>query len=210
MKMKKDHGYSLVEMLVTLAFVGIVSGSVLSLMMRGQKNFTAEENLKDAVQNVRLATETISRYLKELGNDCTGNAKANLISIGADQIVFTSDLNGNLGPNRGDPDGIIDPSFETFTISFSGGTNTAFPETVMLNGQPLAKNIKSLTFQGYDADNNPTGNPAQVKKIRITIEGETSDINPDLNRREAARIVSEVHLRNRSYTPFSTKALVYN
>ncbi len=66
-------GFSLVELMVVLAILGIIMVGVLSLVTRQNKVYHSEEAIIDLQMNGRLVINHISRYVRMGGFGCYGN-----------------------------------------------------------------------------------------------------------------------------------------
>jgi len=65
--------------------------------------------------------------------------------------------------------------------------------------QPLAENIETVQFQYFDANNNPTANPPDIRMIRVTVTAKTERNDPDYKGGDGYRrrlVVSNVQVRN--------------
>lgn len=216
--MRREKGFSMVELLVVTAVLITLTASVFSLIYRSQKQFAGEEDTREAIQNVRLLADIIARMLKELGADPNKSANSGLIGpLESNRLRFTADLTGDGG--KGDPDGRADDPYENVTIAFESSEKTVYLGLGASAPQPLAKDIKNLKFEYYKLDETTgaetaTSDPAEVRKVRIIVEIEPEHRNLELYRREGFRMVSssnasvaygvDVQLRNRkAFNPFS-------
>lgn len=206
-KPKSERGYSLFEfLLVALIFV-LLSGSVFSLIVNGQRQFTAEEDLKEAVQNARMAMEIVERMVREIGNNprripCDDPNVPRLTEISSSRIRFISDLTGTNG--QGDPDAKIDGPLENVTIEFDDVNDSITMRSGSGTAQPLARDILALRFEGFDRNGSATTDPACVVKLRVTILAGAPERNLQEGGREAFALSSEVFLRYKQFNPFSS------
>jgi prepilin-type N-terminal cleavage/methylation domain-containing protein len=73
---KSLKGFTLVELMVVLAILGIVVVGVLGLVTQQNKAYHSEEAIIDLQMNGRLAINHISRYIRMGGFGCCGNIDA--------------------------------------------------------------------------------------------------------------------------------------
>jgi Tfp pilus assembly protein PilW len=137
----------------------------------------------------------------------TGNRK--YVSIGGVEsyIITSVDANTNTITLNGTliyyhPVGT--PVYAIRAITYQIGVENGVPtlERDENNGQgnqPQADSIENLQFGYFDANGNPTANPANIRVVRLTLTGRTSIPDPELKggdnyrRREVA---SNIHLKN--------------
>ncbi len=204
---KSERGYSLLEFLLVAVIFVLLSGSVFSLIVNGQRQFTAEEDFKEAVQNARMAMEVVARMVREIGNNpsripCDDPNVPRLTEISSSRIRFISDLTSTSG--QGDPDGRIDGPLENVTIEFDDVNDSITIRSGSGSAQPMAKDILALRFEGFDRNGNATTDPACVVKLRITILAAAPERNLQESGREAFAVSSEVSLRYKEFNPFSS------
>ncbi|ERM91671.1 PilW family protein [Caldanaerobacter subterraneus] len=65
MVVRKEEGFTLIELIVTLAILGIVIGVYSSLYYSGYKSFSSTQNSVDVEQNVRFAMNYIVSLLEK-------------------------------------------------------------------------------------------------------------------------------------------------
>ena len=65
--MNNQRGYTLAEMMVVCAIVGLVMASLLALVMSGQQAYWFGTTQVDAQQTVRVAIERMAREIREAG-----------------------------------------------------------------------------------------------------------------------------------------------
>jgi len=154
------YGYSLVELLITIAITGIVMAAVYSAYNTQQKSYANQEQIATMQQNIRAAMYYMEREIRLAGYDPTGDANATIITASPSSINFTVDLNSNgyAGPSDANED---------ITFGFSN-TDDADLDGIADNGaaalgrntgggfQPLADNIHAFGF-AYAFDNNNDG-----------------------------------------------------
>ncbi len=73
MTIKNRLGFTLVELMVVLAILGVVMVGVLGVITSQNKAYHSEESIIDLQMNGRLATSYISRYVRMGGFGCYGN-----------------------------------------------------------------------------------------------------------------------------------------
>ncbi|MCK4271975.1 prepilin-type N-terminal cleavage/methylation domain-containing protein [bacterium] len=79
--LKRSAGFSLVEMLVATAILGIIVSSALSLYLTQQKQWLIQEQVAEMQQNIRVSMDELTRNLRMAG---CGNFPAGLDFILSD------------------------------------------------------------------------------------------------------------------------------
>jgi len=62
-----QNGFTLIELLMVILILGLVMGSVYSLYVTSQRTATVQDDVVDVQQNLRVATESISRDVRHAG-----------------------------------------------------------------------------------------------------------------------------------------------
>ena len=101
-----EAGYSLVEVLVATAVMGLLMSATLSLLQSGLAAWGWGAGRVEAQQDLRAALERMARELREAGYDPAGTGIEAVLVAEPTRIVFQRDLNGN---------GLIDPTRERVT-----------------------------------------------------------------------------------------------
>jgi len=93
----------------------------------------------------------------------------------------------------------------TFTTGLSDGKSVLQRnENTGGGAQPLANNIENIQFEYFDAQGNPTANPANIRMVRVTITARTEKSDPGFKSGDGYRrrqIASNIYLRNMGLSP---------
>jgi prepilin-type N-terminal cleavage/methylation domain-containing protein len=209
-------GFSLIEMMVSIALVGVLLGAIFTMLIQSQQQYPSEQSLSEATQNARLAMELMSTVIRQAGNDlqrrsndpCNPNNHPCIagepISGTATTLNILADITGSVGTNTGDPDCDTNDSFEDVGFQY----DSASQQINMRLGaggplDPIAKNIAGLTFEYYTYDGTgaliATAVPCQIRVVRITIVA--SSPRPDAETlghvTSQYSFTTDVQLRNR-------------
>lgn len=190
-----ERGYTLAEMLVVCAIVGLVMASLLGLVVSGQKAFWYGTTQVDAQQTARVAVERMVKEIREAGYypqnpdtspvTCTAapcyafNAIAN--GPTASSVTLQYDWNGD-GVSAAS--GMVnDPVLcatgtacrgERVAYSFSSGALTRQEIGVDTTPQTIASGISSLSFTYFDENGTATTVPANIRTIGVTVTAQTA------------------------------------
>ena len=166
-----DGGFTLTELLVALACVGLVLAGLTGLFVSGQQSFLIGANQVEAQENVRIAITRMADEIRGAGNGPSG-AAFTAIAAGqtATSLVLQNDWNGN---------GIIEPGVTTnvngslrgeqVTYSFVGTQLMRQESGVDAAAVPLVGGVQSLTFTYLGADGAATGVTANIRSVMVTL-----------------------------------------
>ena len=161
-KSRTASGFTVVEVLVSLAIMSIVFGAVYQSFDIFNRSYT-KENVKAGVQQrTRIGIDLMVRDIRLAGLDPLGTANAQIITADADNIQFSADLNY---------DGDVNDPFENTTYALNGDLlrqtsdlGSGFVTDTLLN------NIDALTFTYLDASDTPMAVPVgSTEDIRTVI-----------------------------------------
>lgn len=195
--MRNEGGYTLAEMMVVCAIVGLVMASLLGLVMTGQKAYWYGTTQVDAQQTVRVAVERMVKEIREAGyhpqtpTPITTGACATMIcyaynfnaigsSPSATSLTLQYDWNGD-GVTAASGK-VNDPILcatgggcrgERVTYSFSGGALTRQEVGVDASALTIASGITSLTFTYMAEDGTVTSNPADIRIVGLSVTAQT-------------------------------------
>lgn len=174
---KATGGFTLVELMITMAISGIIMAGIYSAYLAQQRTYLAQEQVAEMQQNIRAAMDTMVRQIRMAGYDPTGAAAAGITTALAGQIGFTQDTNG---------DGDTADSSELFDFGFSaadGADNNrdGLPDTPAaalslgcqtggVGGyQAIAENIQAIEFRYLDSDGIATTTLENIRSIQVSI-----------------------------------------
>jgi len=152
-------GFTLVEVLVVVALVSLVFGTIYDVFSTLNRSYTSE-NVKATIQQTgRIALEFMAQDIRLAGLDPLGTSEAGVEAIAADRssIRFTADLNY---------DGDADDPFERISYSFMGHE---IKQTNHINEETLVDHVQAASFTGLDAEDVPTNDPAEVRSVEISV-----------------------------------------
>ena len=159
----RSAGFTLIEVLVCIALLSIVFGTVYRSFANVNRSYT-NENVKAGVQQkTRIGIDLMARDIRLAGLDPLGSANAGFISSGTNtsSIRFTADHNY---------DGDLDDPFENITYALNGNI---LEQTSDLGygsvAATLLDNVTDLTFTYLDATDTPMALPIQVEEIRTVL-----------------------------------------
>lgn len=75
----REHGLTLIELMVSLALGLVLIGGVLSIFISNRETYRVNENLARMQENARTGFDFMARDLREAGQNSCGTAVANLI-----------------------------------------------------------------------------------------------------------------------------------
>ncbi|UCG13135.1 MAG: PilW family protein [Deltaproteobacteria bacterium] len=185
------RGFTLVEILVTLAIAALVTAAIYNLFIKQNRTYIVQDEVAEMQQNLRAAIDIMVNELRMAGLDPSGNAESAIVSVGGNSVNFTADLTG--GESDGidnDGDGYTDEPDETFdgvlsipgddiTYSLVGGNLRRDDGT---GAQILVENIEALSFAyAYDNDNDGLLDTAGGNVIWAVDKDNDNDLDHNLD-----------------------------
>jgi len=183
--MSNNKGFTLVELMITLAMTGIILAAVYATYIIQKKTYTAQDQVVEMQQNIRAAMYSMIREIRMAGYDPSTKAGATITAASVSGISFTIDLNEDedfvaagappLDPNEtisygfgssgtplalddADGDGVVDNALGGASLRRNSGGGL----------QAIADNIQAIEFLYTLEDNSTTTTPtaAQLSEIR--------------------------------------------
>lgn len=218
--MNNERGYTLAEMMVVCAIVGLIMASLLGLVMSGQQAYWYGSTQVDAQQTTRVALDRMVREVREAGYypqapvpvttgscassvcysylDASGNPLDAIgTGVSASSLTLQYDWNGD----RNLASGMVnDPTMcatgaacrgERVTYSYSSGTLTRQEAGVDSTPQTIASGLSSFSFGYLAADGTTTTTPSAIRTVTVTVSAQTA------NKGTYVTMSDRIRLRNR-------------
>jgi prepilin-type N-terminal cleavage/methylation domain-containing protein len=164
-KSRTASGFTLVEVLVCMAIMSILFGTVYRSFDIFNRSYT-KENVKAGIQQrTRIGIDLMARDIRLAGLDPLGTANARIIAADTENIQFSADLNY---------DGDVNDPFENITYALSGDLlrQTSDLGTGFIT-DTLLDNIDALAFTYLDASDTPmaapVGNPQDIRTVIVSL-----------------------------------------
>ena len=143
-----DKGFTLVELLVAMAIVGVVMAGIYSLSSSQRRSYIAQEQVAGTQQGLRAAMDLMERDIRMAGYDPTGGAGAKILTADIAELKFTIDLNGDGDFVNSSPPPANDTNEQIrYSLTDSGGLG----REVWSGGlQLVTENIDALNFVYLD------------------------------------------------------------
>ena len=200
-----DEGFSLLEVLIALAVLGIVLTGVVKMFTTTGRFHTSQERIVETMDNVRAVKQLMVDEIRSAGcnpkgkqaigfvNDAGGDER---FDTDANSIHFTRDIDNGDGDQLYEPDGDADDPNEN--IAYYRGTSSALSDILAStdptpgtlyrtsfgaagsNSQPVADNITGLRFRYFDSSGTEITNPgttdlAKIKLVEVTVIGRVTN-----------------------------------
>lgn len=175
-----SRGFTLAEVLVALAVVGIVLLALMGLLQHGEQVYLFGTSRLEAQQNARVALDRLGRELRQAGIDPRGIGFPPLVNPTATGFTIQNDLNG---------DGVIAGNPETITYSLRGRT---LRRNAGGGAQPLIDDVEGLAFAYLDSEGRPTRVPGEIRSVLIAIT-----TGPEKPGTGGVTMTTQVRFRNR-------------
>jgi type IV pilus assembly protein PilW len=190
---QKQQGFTLTELLVVMAMVGIVMAAVYSTYKSQQDSYVVQEQVVEMQQNLRAALFLLAKDLRAAGFNPTKNPNIEGFlteipddnptpetSTSATSLAITADL---------DMDGYIDTDDHTEQLAYRFNSASLTLEKFMYasgtwNWQTVADNIEGVNFVYLDGDGNPIDpatdtNLPLIRSVQLTILARTGRATQD-------------------------------
>jgi prepilin-type N-terminal cleavage/methylation domain-containing protein len=156
-------GFTLVELLVSLAILSILFGTIYRTFDIFNRSYTSENVKAGVQQKTRIGIDLMARDIRLVGLDPLGSANAgfNPANTNATSIQFTADLNY---------DGDLNDPFEDIRYALNGNLLQLSSDlgTGMV-AATLLDNVTGLTFTYLDATDAPLAEPIPTDQIRTVL-----------------------------------------
>jgi type IV pilus assembly protein PilW len=202
---KKEDGFSLVELLIYMLMFIVVMGALYSVFIGNTKSYSSQENKVEMVQDLRAAMHLLVSDIRMAGLDPTDADGIGFVDDADDKydtdgnsIHFTMDFDGN---------GAIDNSENiNYFLKNSGGVQQIVRRTGDGSEPVVAENIRSLSFT-YRFEDGDTGTPDEsdgdttndfedIRSVLIAMTGETAEVDAVTREKKTRMQTSWVIIRN--------------
>jgi len=159
----RSAGFTLVEMLISLAILSILFGTIYRTFDIFNRSNTSENVKAGVQQKTRIGIDLMTRDIRLAGLDPLGSANAgfNPANTNSTSIQFSADLNY---------DGDLNDPFEDITYALNGNLieQTCDLGTGSVTAT-LLDNVTGLTFTYLDATDTPLVEPIPTDQIRTVL-----------------------------------------
>jgi type II secretory pathway pseudopilin PulG len=205
---KRQAGFSILELMVTMTIIIIVLGLVMTLFGRSLNTRQRESSRTDALTAAQAALNVISREIANSGYglklEADGIADNGLVEADSDAETIhfranTTNDNIELTDPGEDVTYYFEPSTQSILRYDENGAGPGTPQTSI-----VINRISSLSLQYFDysganpvptIDDVPTANTGRVRvTVTVNLERVLGEANP-----QNVTLVSDVTLRNSEY-----------
>jgi type IV pilus assembly protein PilW len=166
-KVKRNQGFTVIELLMAVAIGGIVLGSVYSTYTSQQRSYQITEDVTAVQQNLRAAMCLMERELRMAGYDPKNSNQFGFQAAGsygratnATNVYFTVDR---------DEEGDVDDN-DVEQIAFRlNGTELQKYSTGAVPWQTVAENISGVSFTYLDASRNTTAVLNEIRSVDLSL-----------------------------------------
>ena len=156
-------GFTIIELLIAIAIMGIIIGALFSFSIAQRKYFSLQAQISEMTQNTRAALDMIAGEVAMAGYSPSGTASSR-IPYNLSQLQIYADVDGN---------GVETDPNENITYTYDASNKRILRSTPGGGNQPFSENVQSFIFEYLDAQGNPTTATANIRQIRLTITGRT-------------------------------------
>ncbi len=184
-RLRNQHGFTLSELLVACAVIGVVMAGLFSILQSGQQSYLTGSNQVQAQQALRLGFLRLTGELRDAGYCPTcGTGPAAfpaLTNISVTGFTIQNDWDGSGGATSGTVTQVVTgmdgattnvTRGEQVIYAFTGGNLTRREMGVDGAGITVVANLASLTFTYLDADGNVAATGDNVRTIVVTAVGQ--------------------------------------
>lgn len=173
------HGFTLVELMITVAISGFIIAAIYSAYMAQQRTYLAQEQVAQMQQNIRAALDIITREIRMAGYDPSRGAITGIVTANPRLISFTQDTNS---------DGDSDDSEENLTYSLYvsrdgiqklGRRGNNVTPRARPAFQAVAENFDAIEFNYLDATGAVAATIDDIRSVQISILARAERPDPD-------------------------------
>ncbi|MBI9088274.1 MAG: PilW family protein [Desulfobacterium sp.] len=147
-KLYTEHGFTLIEILISLAISSIVITGIYNTYSSQQESYILQERVVTMHQNLRAALDIMTREIRMAGYDPQESGLYQIVSADEDGFSFDSDLLDDGGA----PGGGENFFYELYDSNGDGNDNTLRRTP---GGSAVVQDIEALSFAyAYDSDDN--------------------------------------------------------
>jgi prepilin-type N-terminal cleavage/methylation domain-containing protein len=165
---QRQHGYSLVELLVSITLLALFAGALHQLARGLLRGVRVLEVASEAQQSARIGAQLIVRELRGAGFATPAPLRPALLAAAPDRVSVASDLNG---------DGDTDDSNERLEYRFDATRRALLRSVGGGSPQPMLMDVDSLAFTYLDAGGHPitgggsvgAGDLARIRRVDLQL-----------------------------------------
>jgi type IV pilus assembly protein PilW len=209
-----ERGFTLTELLVSMALITVIMGGLLSLQLTGQETYLTGSNQVESQESGRLALQRMITEIRGAGNDPTrattqvGAAWTKITAASATGFTLNNDWSGDGLINSGTSYVVNGVSRgEQITYSLNGSQLRRQESAVDATPQVVIDGVDDVTFTYYDATHtgacptcgviaNPAGSPASIVTIGISLRTKPTDQPSTSRGRVWVTMQDEARIRN--------------
>ena len=158
----KERGFTLLEILVTLAIVSLLVVFVSKTFLSHRKVYDVQGQVTDMVQRARGSLDLMTRETRMAGYN-PRRASFSGIPYHTSLLVLLADLNG---------DGDVGDAEEGIIYHYDSG-NSRLYRTTASGTEILVDHIRRFSFDHLKSDGSPAITSAEIRQVKILLEART-------------------------------------
>lgn len=198
----RSSGFTIVEILITMAIVGLVVGGIMGIISSTSTYHTKQEMMVSLTQDLRATKHLMTDEIRSAGSNPENETRIgfqddgdDMYNTDANSIHFTRDIDNDDGDHFLEPDGDADDPFEEIVYyRVDSGGNLLDPGNNIAGtlvrrsdsgDQPVINNVTDLQFIYYDDDDNVIdpatldrdSNLDDIRMVEVVLSGQV--LNPN-------------------------------
>lgn len=207
-RLRSHDGFTLTEMLISMAVIALILGGLLTLQLVGQETYLTGSNQVAAQESARIGLQRMIAEVRGAGTDPTGALSApapvwtRITGASTTAFAIQNDWNASgtisTATTFTDSSGVVHG--EQILYQLSGTTLQRQEFGIDATPQTLIDGVDALTFTYFDVNNaaigNPGANTSLIRTIGITLRTRPPNQNVNTQGRTWVTMDDRARIRN--------------